>query len=142
MAYAPLRIKAEEDEDLEVISACLQDAIIPLAGLDFDKDSNRFHLLANRFCWECEREEAASRVLSMLHFHHVTDVHKRSLDRTNSEELLNLLTIHRLGQENWIHLVFSGGSEVRLKVDQLTCHLCDIEEPHPTVHVPSHASDQ
>ena len=36
MTYTPLRIAAEEDEDLEIIAACLQDAIIPLAGLVFD----------------------------------------------------------------------------------------------------------
>lgn len=137
MTYRPLRILAEADEDLEVISACLQDALIPLAGLSFDEEEKRFHLLAHRFCWEIESENHA-RVLADLAFHHVTDVHRRDLDLTNKEELLNLLTIHRLGTESWIHLVFSGGAELRLKIDQLQCHLRDVEEPHPTPHRPNH----
>ena len=137
MTHTPLRIKAEADEDLEVIAAHLQDAIIPLAGLVFDQVENCFHLLAHRFCWEHQGEEGA-RVLSTLTFHHVSDVHKRELDLSSKEELLNLLTIHRLGQENWIHLIFSGGAEVRLRIDQLHCHLSDVEDPHPTPHRPAH----
>ena len=145
MTYAPLRILAEEDEDLEVIAACLQDALIPLAGLTFNQEDGCFHLLAHRFCWESKEEEGdleplpSSRVLANLAFHNVTDVHKRDLSLTSQEELLNLLTIHRLGEENWVHLVFSGGAEVRLKIDQLKCLLSDIEDPHPPPHRPHHA---
>ncbi len=139
MAYAPLRMKVEADEDLEVIAACLQDALIPLASLVFDQKENCFHLLAHRFCWECAEEEG-SRVLSTLTFQNVTDVHQRDLDLNSQEELLNLLTIHRLGQENWIHLVFSGGGEVRLKIDHFHGHLTDIEDPLPTPHRPNHSN--
>ena len=36
MPYAPLKIIAEDHEDLQVIAACLQDALIPLSGMEYD----------------------------------------------------------------------------------------------------------
>ena len=47
-----LKILATDKEDLDVFSAFLQDAIIPLNGLDFCKDDQTFRIFANRYRWE------------------------------------------------------------------------------------------
>ena len=47
-----LKLKAEDEEDLRVVSACLQDALIAVGDISYLKDDQRFVLIANRFCWE------------------------------------------------------------------------------------------
>ena len=75
--YTPLRMMAQDGDDLHVIAACLQDALVPLSGLEYDKEGGNFHLLANRFCWECESDDQEqgiscyTRVPAGLAFHHV-----------------------------------------------------------------------
>ncbi|MBV5335567.1 DUF2948 family protein, partial [bacterium] len=49
----PIKLRAEDEEDLAVISACLQDAILPVAEMCFERAARRFVLVANRFKWEC-----------------------------------------------------------------------------------------
>lgn len=145
--YTPLRMIAEDGDDLHVIAACLQDALVPLSGLEYDKDGNHFHLIANRFCWECDSDDQEkgvscyTRVPAGLAFHHVKEVQQKGLDLHNKNELVNLLTIHNKEEEGYIYLIFSGGSEIKLKVDKLSCHLKDMDEPYPTPHKPSHEKE-
>ena len=143
--YTPLRMIAEDTDDLHVIAACLQDALVPLSGMDYDKEGENFHLIANRFCWECEPEicdghSYYARVATGLAFHHVKDVQKKDLELQNRNELVNLLTIHN-GEDGCIHLIFSGGAEIKLKVDKLCCHLKDVDEPYSTPNRPSHPTE-
>ncbi len=140
--YQPLKISAEDKEDLQIIAACLQDALVPLSGLTYDQDKGHFHLLANRFCWECDPEDCEgssyyARVAAGLAFHHVREVQKKDLNLQNKEELVNLLTIQN-AEDEYIHLIFSGGSEIKLKIDKLCCHLKDVDEPYATANKPCH----
>ena len=142
--YTPLRMIAEDEDDLQVIAACLQDALIPLSGMDYDEETGSFSLIANRFCWECAPEildgdSFYKRVPTGLTFHHVTEIKKKDLELQNKTELVNLLTIHDQ-DKNCIHLVFSGGGEIRLTVQKLSCHLRDVDEPYHTLNKPFHGT--
>ena len=57
---APLKIIARDAEDLAVVSACLQDALIPLNEMRYLPQERRFILVANRFRWERANEGAAA----------------------------------------------------------------------------------
>jgi len=46
---APLKIIARDAEDLAVVAACLQDALIPLNEMRYLPQERRFILVANRF---------------------------------------------------------------------------------------------
>lgn len=54
-----LKLRARDPEDLGVVSACLQDALVPLADMVFQKVEKRFILVANRFMWERAPEDAS-----------------------------------------------------------------------------------
>ena len=47
-----LKLRARDPEDLRVLSACLQDALVPLADIAYLKPEQRFVLVVNRFMWE------------------------------------------------------------------------------------------
>ena len=49
-----LRLLARDKDDVAVVSALLQDAIIPGADMEFKRKTNQFFIVANRFCWEIQ----------------------------------------------------------------------------------------
>ena len=50
--HEPLRLLAEDEDDLEVISAALQDAIAKVGDIEWDAKARRFTLALNRYLWE------------------------------------------------------------------------------------------
>jgi hypothetical protein len=46
------RVRAESLEDLEIISAMLQDAIVPISEIAWRRMDNRFVMITQRFRWE------------------------------------------------------------------------------------------
>ena len=48
----PLKLRAVDADDLAVLGACLQDALVAVQDMRFLGGENRFVMVANRFCWE------------------------------------------------------------------------------------------
>lgn len=144
--HEPIKLRAEDEEDLAVIAACLQDAIASLAEMSFDRPGRRFALVVERFLWEEATAEKSSpkkglRALrSGLHFEGVSAVRYRGLDRRKPREVLELLTMmcEAKGASTIISLMFAGGAEIRVEADRLRCFLMDIDQPHQTKLRPSH----
>lgn len=51
-----LKLRAKDEADLGVLSALLQDALVPREQMTYLPDERRFVLLANRFRWEARPE--------------------------------------------------------------------------------------
>jgi hypothetical protein len=152
-----LKLRAHDAEDLQVIAAHLQDAIVPVSEMLFLPYAQRFILVANRFRWaeasaapEAPAEGDASfedgppshfeRIHCGMRFDRVRRVRHRGLDRRARGEMLNLLTI--AAAEGSIDLVFAGGADLRLETASIDCRLEDIGEAWPTRWRPRHAVAQ
>ena len=135
-----LKVIAKDLEDLQIIAAHLQDALIPLLSFQHNAETETFTALANRFCWEhapLDHEGAPlyHRVHSGLCIHHVKKVHKKGFQSTDTNQLYNLMTIN--GQnEGALHLVFSDGHEIRVEIEHIHLKLGDVSHPWPTRHAP------
>ncbi|WPZ34507.1 DUF2948 family protein [Thalassobaculum sp. OXR-137] len=140
----PLRVRAEDLEDLTVVAAYLQDAIVPVSEMSFLADENRFVLVAGRFRWEIAPDGTVAegqdtpfeRVHTGIRFEGVRKVRTRGIDRRDPGQMLNLLSLAY--GEGVVDLVFAGESTIRLDVDSLSCHVEDLGTPWPTVFRPSH----
>jgi hypothetical protein len=137
-----LKLIAKDLEDLQILASHLQDSIIPLLSMSYDPETQTFRAIANRFCWEhaeleYEGEPLHHRVHSGIEVHHVTRVQHKGLERDNENRAYNLLTIHR-DKEGNLRLIFSGGPELRLEIEELHLHLGDLEHPWPTRKKPKH----
>jgi hypothetical protein len=135
-----LKLRAEDAEDIAVIAACLQDALVAVYDMAYLPDERRFVLVANRFRWE---DDGAARPFSRVHcgvlFDRVARVRQRKIDRKKPGRTLELLTI-RCG-DGFIDLVFAGGAEIRLEAESILCRIEDMDEPWPTSVRPSHADE-
>jgi len=47
-----LKIMGKDSDDLTILSACLQDSLVPLKEIQYNKDQKQFVLLVNRYRWE------------------------------------------------------------------------------------------
>jgi hypothetical protein len=134
-----LRLRGEDDEDLAVISAVLQDALVPVVDMIFLAEEHRFVLVANRFCWECAGQEGGTgfeRILTGVTFDAVDSVKVRGFSPAAHDRILEILAI--VAEPGAIRIDFSGEDSVRLEVDGIVCHLEDLGEPWPTPWRPKH----
>jgi hypothetical protein len=156
-----LRLRAEDEEDLRIIAAVLQDALVGMAEMEYLANEHCFALVANRFRWEnCDLLENGAapaaqpvasepvedpaflpchsyeRVNCGVRFDGVDHVRCKGLDRHDRGRILELLTIDV--EKEAVTLVFAGGAAVRLEGHAITCHLQDLGEPWPTTFRPQH----
>ena len=142
---ALLKLRAEDAEDLLVISACLQDALVPVRDLAYIPEERTFLLIANRFRWEngvrpAPGEAGLERTLCGITFSEVTAVSYSGFRRSENGRILSLLAI--LAENGKVHLEFSGGAAIRLEVACILCHAKDVGEPWPTPWQPRHDLDE
>ncbi len=157
----PLKLRAVDADDIAVMSACLQDALVPVHDMRFLAGEASFVLVANRFCWEklppalldpgedggaiTEGEDSGfERVHSALSIEHVRRVQTRGFspsEPTDTERLLEVLAVTAEagdGGRAALSLLFAGGIAVRLEVEKIEVILQDVGEPWPTMWRPAH----
>ena len=136
-----LKLRAEDEDDLAVISAFLQDALVAVRDLAYVPADRSFLFVANRFRWEDGIHRAVSngefqRTLCGVAFGEVTAVFYSGFRRNEEDRILSLLAIRP--ESGAVRLEFSGGAAIRLEVARFLCHAQDLGEPWPTPWQPRH----
>ena len=149
-----LKLRAEDAEDMAVIAACLQDAVVLQSDMTYLPRQRRFAMVVSRYCWEDDLPGGARsgraagrgrRVRAGLHVDGVLKVDTLNLDRRDAAQPLALLTIVTEPSEDasaTLLLMFAGGPIVRLTVECIDCHLADIGPSWETPRQPRHALDE
>ena len=142
-----LKLRAVASEDVEIMSALLQDGLIAASDLHYQKDESCFVMVINRFCWEqaddTKSETQANRCLCGLKVAHVKRVSQLGLS-AGVNQFYNLLSITYEGTRenekvvNRLIFTFSDGYGIRLTVDKLVLIVQDIAAPHPGLARPQH----
>jgi hypothetical protein len=131
MKTPELTLAAEDAEDLEIISARLQDAVAPLKELVWLPRKRRFAALLNRFKWEEKHRGADLRVRSLLHFDDVLSVQSKNIKMGAPDAVVSLLAMEftpKGGEDpgGTVELQFSGGGAIRLEVECIDAGLTDV----------------
>ena len=145
---APLRLLASDAEDLAVISALVQDAVLPVTELCHDPKRRRFALMLNRFRWEDRTQAEAvgrvyERVRSVLVIEDVLAVQSHGFDRGDKDLVVSLLALDFApGADGTgrLTLTLAGDGAVALDVEVLDLRLEDVTRPYraPSGKVPTH----
>jgi Protein of unknown function (DUF2948) len=138
MTPKPLKLRAEDDEDLAVFSACLQDALVPVGDMDWLREEKRFVLVVNRFRWEC-KDQPCERTLTGIAFDEVETVQVQGFSRAERERILELLAVRR--EADATVLEFANGARLRLAAPRSRAVIEDIGAPWPTRWRPTHKLD-
>ncbi|MCB1381613.1 MAG: DUF2948 family protein [Notoacmeibacter sp.] len=140
-----LKLLAFDSEDLRVISAHVQDAVLKVSDLKAVPSSRSFSLEMNRFVWERRRgffDKMSERRRALLVIRRVSSVRSTGIDRSKGEDVLNLLAVsfHKGQSEpsGAIELTFSGDVAMRLEVECIEVQLTDVGAAWETLARPDH----
>lgn len=144
----PLRLIAEDGDDVQIISSLTQDAVFPVGEMTWRPKDRRFALLLNRFRWEDatrkrQRDRAYERVRSVLAFDDVVKVATQGVDRTDAEVVMSLLAIEwQPGEDGGgrLELTLAGDGAIALDVECINVTLQDVTKPYiaPSGKKPEH----
>ena len=144
----PLRLRAETAEDLEVVSALLQDSVGKVGDAVWMPGRRRFAVFLNRFRWEdrAAAERAGrpfERVRSALLIEHATKVRAMGVSPRDKEQMVSLLSIQfDKGEEceGVVRLILAGDGEIAIDVECLELSVADVTRPYvaPSRKAPSH----
>lgn len=147
-----LKLIALDREDLAVLSAQLQDAVVRVQDMAFVKPQSRFALIANRFDWltamkrgdrSGSRGKPYERKRAALRFERVERVQLQGFELDDKRRVLALLAIafspaRDEGPDGCIDLIFSGGASLRLHVECIEAELRDLGAAWATRSKPKH----
>ncbi|MFN4225364.1 MAG: DUF2948 family protein [Hyphomonas sp.] len=143
--HKPLRLFTEEPEDLKIIAAAVQDAVVKAGNLKYEQRKRRFGLELNRYRWETaptRKGEPGERVRALLAFDGVLGVRTRAITKADPELILSLLNIEFTPDAEppggRITLLFAGDGEIVLTVEALDASLIDSDYVWPTRRLPNH----
>lgn len=149
-----LKLLAQDAQDIQVMSAVLQDAIAPVSDMTYRAAEKNFVMVVQRFCWDSNDGEQAQETLPSNEDEPALQVYERiscafdvegvesvqfmGLDVENPAAMLDLLTIS--ADEGALVMIFAGGGKLRLQLKNWRARLHDFGESWPTTHCPRHAT--
>jgi hypothetical protein len=141
----PLTLGAQDADELQVLSALIQDAIFPITEMTWQAKQRRFGLLLNRFRWEegARGQTAPERVQSILVVDNVMSVASQGVDRAETDMILSVLSAtFEAGDDGAGDIVFTlaGDGAVRVSVEAIEMTLKDVTRPYvaPSKKAPKH----
>ena len=143
-----LKLKAEDKEDLTIISAYLQDAVTVVGDFTFSPKERIFAMMVNRYQWEeqkklgnCEDGQCCQRIRTGCHFANVLSVSAQNIPQDNKKYILELLAVEPLELDNGniaIDLIFAAEGLSRLEAELIDASMQDVGEPYAAKCHPKH----
>lgn len=145
-----LKLVALDKDDIEVVSAHVQDALVKVADIFWQPREHRFLMALDRFDWmnavDANVNKGAQapdyrRCRTALRFERVSGCKCRNLDQSNKDATLNLLAVEFSQHDapaGSVTLTFSGGAAIRLEVECLEAELADLGEVYAAMACPDH----
>lgn len=136
----PLRLIALDTDDLSVISAHLQDAVLKRGDIAYLPAEKRFALALRRFDWEGATQGRKRRRLAALHFERVTAARSTKI-AAGDGAVLSLLAVtfaESDGPAGQVTLHFSDGAAIRLDVECIEAQMKDLGPIWEAVATPAH----
>ena len=139
-----LRLQATSPDDLKVLSALLQDSIVPISDILYTPSQKQVIMVLQRFRWELTKNAEAmgkpigyQRCLCGLVIDKVEYMQTHQIDMNDRSQFLNFLTFYDGDQR--LDLQFSDSKVIRLRINSLKLTATDIGKSWPTTLRPKHA---
>lgn len=144
----PLKLRALDADDLQVVSTLVQDSVFPASEMTWQVPQRRFAVLLNRFRWE-DRDNAVARrrdverVQTVLAVEDVQKVQSQGVPRGDADTIMSILNIaFEAGEDGTGRIIINlaGDGAIALDVEALEVTLTDVTRPYvaPSKQVPSH----
>ena len=139
-----LKLIARTEDDLRVVSAHLQDAIVNTAEIASLEKNKIFLMQLNRFMWEDVEKgvfRKNKRIRTILKFENVIKAVSKNINQSKKDNFLDFLTIetNQMPDNNYeMKIVFSGDSIIKVISEVIEVTLDDQGEAWDTKNMPKH----
>jgi hypothetical protein len=138
-----LKLLALDSEDIQVVSAHLQDAVVKVGDIVWRPAEQRLVVGVNRFDWESAQGDRPvfRRRRAALRLERVRSLKCRGIDPAEKAAVLNLLAVEfdeTDAPAGIVQLIFSGGAALRLEVECPEIELADLGPVWTTTACPAH----
>jgi hypothetical protein len=136
-----LKLLAQDEEDLQVLSAALQDAVAKIGDIRWEPQGRRLTIELNRFLWESPTDGKPQRVRAALQLGGVLSVKAKRLRRDKKDAVVELLAVNFIPGEapgGAVYFEFAGGGDLRAEVECVDAVLVDLTPTWPARRAPSH----
>jgi hypothetical protein len=138
-----LKLLALDEEDLEVVSSHLQDAVVRVGDMAYVPSQKRFAAIVNRFDWQSAKEGEGRyrRLRTGLRFDRVLRAQHKGLQPEKPARVLSLLAIRFEPADppsGKVKLFFSGDVTILLDVECIELELRDLGPSWATRYKPVH----
>lgn len=143
-----LKLIALDEEDLEIVSSHLQDAVMRVGDMAYQPSRKRFAAVLNRFDWEAAQESNGKvfrRRRVALRFDRVFGAQLKNLKPGPGERILSLLALRFEPAEapsGRVTLTFSGDASIQLQVECIEAELRDLGPAWRTRSKPEHPGEE
>lgn len=144
----PLNLGALDQDDLQVVSTLIQDAVFPASEMIWDASQRRFAILINRFRWEDrslrnQSGHAVERVQTVLSIDNVLGIASQGIELANKDMIFSALSLQfepELDAGGTVLLTLAGDGAIKLSVEALEVRLKDVTRPYRALSktVPDH----
>ena len=142
---ANLKLIALDAEDLSILSAHMQDAVMKVGDMAYLPQEKRFAFIANRFDWTmADTSETPLRYRAALRFERVLSAKVTGIDLKDKRQTLNMLTLQfeeTSAPAGIVTIICAGGAAVRLEVECMEAELKDLGAAWAAKGVPCHDAD-
>lgn len=139
---SPLKLLAEDADDLAIISAALQDAVGKVGDIHFEPGRRQLTVALNRFRWEAG--DAGERIRSAVQVGGVLGLKARKIRRDAKRAVLELLAVKFEPGDapgGAVVFEFAGGADLKAEVECLDVVMADVSQPWPAKGEPRHEDD-
>jgi hypothetical protein len=139
-----LRLAAIDEEDLAIVSAHVQDAVLKVGDMVYLPKERRFAVAMNRFTWEKAQDGSRrdfERRRAVMTLDRVLSARTAQIDRSRPDTVLELLAVNFEATDapaGLVTLYFAGGGAVQLTVEVIEVRLADLGAAWATAAKPSH----
>ena len=133
----PAKLIALDETDLNVISAHVQDAVLRVGDIKFDRNAAQLSFQMNRYVWEAKGARRwlfphKERRRAVLHFDRALSIRSRGVDQSNPDAVLSLLTVRFVADPDAgsaggeVEFIFGGDAAITAHVECLEAKLTDV----------------
>jgi Protein of unknown function (DUF2948) len=149
---AELKLIAFDADDLAVLSAQVQDAVLRVGDIAYLPRERRFAAIANRFDWvdalagsnSSKQKQEYTRRRAALRFERVLGAQVHGIDLARTDSVISLLALsYEPGEapEGRVTLHFADGAAIRLHVECIEAELKDLGPVWRATSMPKHPTD-
>tara|TARA_B100001179_G_scaffold226002_1_gene206498 strand:+ start:873 stop:1322 length:450 start_codon:yes stop_codon:yes gene_type:complete len=139
-----LKLICNNQDDLKVLSAYLQDSVVNIKDIVFLKKNRTFVMIVNRFMWEDVEKgifRRNKRIRCAIKFEEVFKVMSKNINQENKNRPLECLAIkcaQTLEKTYEIKIFFAGNSIITIKSEAIEVVIHDLGKPWNVKHIPQH----